>query len=79
MQSGGIPDQSVRSHAVYLINGPIHYDFTLPLDDEVRIALSALNYPALDAADAQTLIIGWGARTFYTTVGCYSDVSGSAI
>lgn len=79
MQSGGIPDQSVRSHVVYLINGPIHYDFALPLDDEVRTALGALNYPALDAANAQTLIIGWGAQTFYTTVGNYNDVSGNAI
>ncbi len=79
MQSGGIPDFSTRSHAVYLINGPIHYDFALPLNDDVRTALSALNYAALDDADAQTLIIGWGAHTFYTTIGSYSDVSGSAV
>jgi uncharacterized protein (TIGR02117 family) len=30
-------------------------------------------------ADAQTLIIGWGAQTFYTTISGYQDITAKAV
>lgn len=73
------PDTATKTHAVYMINGPIHYDLVLPLNAETRDAFERISYDALNITEARHLIIGWGARDFYTTVGGYSDVSLRAV
>lgn len=60
---------------VGLVQGPIHTDFLLPLDGNTRRDFAILDLPD----DASWLLVGWGAREFYTTVGDYSDVSISAL
>ena len=64
---------------VLLINGPIHYDFILPLDQITRDSFADLNLPINSFPQAENLVIGWGAEGFYTTVGGYRDVSFSAV
>ncbi|MEO9822775.1 MAG: TIGR02117 family protein [Paracoccaceae bacterium] len=66
---------------IYLVRGPIHYDFLLPLDDQTTTRFDWLGRGgvALDNPDADWLVIGWGGREFYTTVGSYSDVGVHAI
>ena len=41
----------------------------------VQIAATGI---ALDHPEARWLVLGWGARDFYTTVGTYSDVTARA-
>ncbi|UWR22305.1 DUF2459 domain-containing protein [Sulfitobacter sp. S190] len=69
-------DQPIGKNPIYLLNGPIHYDFVLPLDGSTRAAMAEL---LPDQPGAEHLIVGYGARTFYTTVGGYSDVTPQAI
>lgn len=70
-----------RDHEISLLSGPIHYDILLPLDAEIRtrFGFAARAGLPLDHPDAQWLVIGWGAREFYTTTGDYSDVTARAI
>ncbi len=61
---------------IFLVAGPIHYDFVLPLYPEFREALGE----SVDLDGGQThLIIGWGSRAFYTTAGQYADVNAGAV
>lgn len=62
---------------VLLISGPIHYDFALPLTAETRAAFEALSQAGLELhhPNARWLLVGWGARDFYTTTGGYGDLS----
>jgi uncharacterized protein (TIGR02117 family) len=73
---GGPAEVEIR-----LLSGPIHYDFLLPLDAETRARLGLLAHGELplDHTDAAWLMIGWGARAFYTTTGRYSDLSAKAV
>ncbi len=66
---------------IRLIPGPIHYDFLLPLDAATRARLELLAHSELplDHTAAAWLMVGWGARTFYTTTGSYSDVTAKAV
>ncbi|WP_321830217.1 TIGR02117 family protein [Thalassovita sp.] len=63
-----------------LVAGPIHNDFLLPLDAETRdqFAVLSLSDVPISHPQAEWLMVGWGAREFYTTVGDYSEVSWSA-
>ena len=89
LAGGLIPGRSAEASAeqdagvvtVYLLAGPIHYDFLLPLTDETRNAFAELEPGgiALHNPWAEWLLIGWGAREFYTTTGGYSDVSPGAV
>lgn len=68
-------------YRVGLAIGPIHTDFLLPLDPDVRrrfAFVGAAGVPIDDPA-AEWLVVGWGARGFYTTVGDYSDVTIGAV
>lgn len=83
---GGVLGGSTASHeatddrhtvTIGLVAGPIHNDFLLPLNAETQARFAFLephdipvNHP-----NAEWLMLGWGAREFYTTVGTYSDVS----
>lgn len=66
---------------VLLIAGPIHYDFLLPLNEATLARFSELEAHGLPIRhpNARWLLIGWGAREFYTTTGSYSDVNPRAI
>lgn len=66
------PGQLVR---VGLVQGPIHTDFLLPLDEGTRVDFAALDLPET----AEWLLVGWGGKAFYTTIGDYGDVSADAI
>lgn len=78
---GGTPDAGPKRHEVHLINGPIHYDILLPVTPQTtaHFAAIALHHPQLAFDRAAWLLIGWGARDFYTTVGNYSDVTPRAV
>ena len=67
-----------RSHQIYLLRGPIHYDFLVPLDQATKDKLNWLTLD-LDHPGANWLVVGWGGREFYTTTGTYRDVSASAV
>lgn len=70
-----------RPHEVSLVAGPIHYDFLIPIDAQLRQRFAFLGDAGLPVADpnSQWLLIGWGARDFYTTIGNYQDVEIGAI
>ena len=77
---GGAPTERIG-----LARGPIHYDILLPLTPAVRKAFgfSVAQGLPVQHADAEWLVLGWGAAGFYTTVGAYSDITpgvlGSAV
>lgn len=66
---------------VMLVRGPIHYDFLLPLDGATRQHFVGLESAGIKITHpgARWLVIGWGAREFYTTTGSYSDVKVGAV
>jgi uncharacterized protein (TIGR02117 family) len=70
-----------EAHEILLVKGPIHYDFLLPLTAETRAQFSGIssNHPVLNDPNARWILVGWGARTFYTTVGGYRDLSLKAV
>jgi uncharacterized protein (TIGR02117 family) len=75
------PATGPRSHQVLLVAGPIHYDFLIPLNARVRARFAFLAASGLAITDPRSewLVIGWGARDFYTTAGDYKDIELSAI
>lgn len=66
---------------IYLLRGPIHYDFLLPNTAETREQLGFLGKTGIDLANpaAKWIMIGWGGQDFYTTIGTYKDVSARAV
>ncbi len=64
---------------IKMISGPIHYDFLLPLNEETRATFGFARDLPIDHPDAKWVIVGWGAREFYTTVGGYGDVTARAV
>ncbi|WP_170566023.1 TIGR02117 family protein [Ruegeria atlantica] len=66
---------------VQLIRGPIHYDFLIPLTPATRNRLDDLRRAGVpvDQPEMQWLMVGWGAREFYTTAGTYADVTIAAL
>lgn len=75
-----LPDAPIEVE-IRLVSGPIHYDILLPLDAPTRARFAFLeNSPLpLDHPQAEWLMVGWGARTFYTTTGSYRDVMARAV
>jgi uncharacterized protein (TIGR02117 family) len=59
-----------------LIAGPIHYDLLLPATPGTRAALgfAAVADVPIDAAGVAHILIGWGARDFYTTAGSFAQM-----
>lgn len=59
-----------------LIATPIHYDLLLPLtpDLRARFGFAAQAGVAVEAPEAGWLLVGWGAREFYTAGGGYGDL-----
>ncbi|RUS59917.1 DUF2459 domain-containing protein [Pseudorhodobacter sp. E13] len=72
----GAPVTEQTDHRIGLISGPIHYDFLLPLTPRLRQGLEfarASGVPVDDPA-AEWLIVGWGARGFYTSTATLADM-----
>lgn len=69
---------TIGSRSVWLIPGPIHTDILVPLTPEARDAFGFLE-PDVPLTEAEWLLIGWGARDFYTTTGSFRDVSARAV
>jgi uncharacterized protein (TIGR02117 family) len=66
---------------VGLIISGIHTDLLIPLTPDVRARFAfaqTAGVPVL-ADGAEWLLIGWGAREFYTTAGTYADITASAV
>ncbi|HMQ57417.1 MAG TPA: TIGR02117 family protein [Rhizobiaceae bacterium] len=61
-------DTAGNSVRVLLLRSPIHTDIALPLDDTLRARFAFLREAGLplDHPQARWLIVGWGARSFYT-------------
>lgn len=70
-----------RDVRVLMISGPIHVDFLLPADAETldRFEFAGNAGVPVDHPDVHWLVVGWGARAFYTTAGSYQDVRLSAV
>lgn len=65
---------------IALLYGPIHVDFLLPADDRTRAALgfaAGAGVP-LGHPDVRHVLVGWGARDFYTTAGTFADITARA-
>lgn len=75
------PDPRAEAVQFYLVHGPIHYDFLLPLDAQTRRAFGFAREAGVPINDpaAKWLLIGWGAKEFYTTAGSYRDVTLGAV
>lgn len=69
-----------NQYHILLVNGPIHYDILIPISVARRdMAWLSKQGIALDHPDVRWLVVGWGARDFYTTIGTYRDISAKAI
>lgn len=66
---------------VLLVAGPIHYDFLLPADPQTRAAFGFAESVGVPISDSgvEWIVVGWGARGFYTTVGDYTDVAAGTV
>ncbi|MEM7722423.1 MAG: TIGR02117 family protein [Pseudomonadota bacterium] len=71
-----IADQDGPAVEIGLISGPIHVDFLLPATDETRAALGFARSAGVPVETpwVEHIIIGWGARDFYTSAGTYADM-----
>lgn len=60
-----------------LLPGPIHTDLILPATAAVRGTLGFVEVRGIpiNAPGVSWVLIGWGARDFYTTTGTYADLS----
>ena len=62
---------------VGLLAGAIHNDFVFALDADLRrrFLFAAEGGVPVGHSDARWLIVGWGAREFYTVTGAMSDIA----
>ncbi len=75
------PRDGPAEHDVLLVHGPIHYDLLIPIDDMSRAQFAPLVQSGvqLDHPNARWLVVGWGARQFYTQTPSYREMRLSAI
>ncbi|MEO0930563.1 MAG: TIGR02117 family protein [Pseudomonadota bacterium] len=59
-----------------LLPGPIHTDLVLPATPALRERFEFLQDAGLpiNAPETAWVVVGWGARDFYTTTGTYADL-----
>jgi uncharacterized protein (TIGR02117 family) len=69
------------TQSIALVIGPAHTDLLLPLTPLTRtaFAFAGLDGVPVTHPDAEWLVIGWGARGVYTTMGTWGDVSMPAL
>lgn len=82
---GLVPGRSVDVTAgddvqIGLLYGPIHVDFLLPATAETRAALgfARAGGVVVDGPGVGYVIVGWGARDFYTMTPEWADLSAGA-
>ena len=65
-----------QTHEIRLIGTAIHYDLALPLTPAIRQRFAFAHSAGVPLQDprAEWLLIGWGARGFYTQAGSYADL-----
>jgi len=70
------PQPGPPLHEIRLIGTAIHYDLALPLTPAIRDRFAFAESAGVPLQDpsAQWLLIGWGARGFYTQAGSYADL-----
>ncbi|MFK3779956.1 TIGR02117 family protein [Agrobacterium sp. NPDC089420] len=61
---------------ILLLSNPIHTDFALRLDEDLRREFSELREAgvAVDNPAAAYLVVGWGGRSFYTQTPTWADL-----
>ncbi|GIT91663.1 hypothetical protein JANAI62_21200 [Jannaschia pagri] len=59
---------------IHFIGTAIHVDLLLPATPEVRAALDFAAEDGVPLGAADWVLVGWGARDFYTATGSYSDM-----
>lgn len=66
---------------VWLLSGPIHYDFLLPADAETVAAFGFAERAGVPLSDPRVdwIVVGWGARAFYTATESYADLDAATI
>ncbi|WP_296416787.1 DUF2459 domain-containing protein [Pseudooctadecabacter sp.] len=76
---GGVSDGS--EGWIVLVQGPIHYDILLPLDEDTEAVFKDIAEAGvpLDHPNAAWLSVGWGSAAFYTTAGSYADIRPGAV
>jgi uncharacterized protein (TIGR02117 family) len=64
-----------------LVRGPIHYDLLLPMTPEIRSHFGYAEAAGVDIANpnAEWLVVGWGAREFYTSTATLSQINNKAV
>lgn len=69
------------ARSVGLIQGWLHTDILLPLTPEIRARFAFAEASGVPVGDprAAWLLVGWGARDFYTTAGTYADITAAAL
>jgi uncharacterized protein (TIGR02117 family) len=73
--------EGARTERIGLARGPIHYDLLLPMTADTRADFGFAAGQGLEIANprAEWLVVGWGAKEFYTTVGTFADLSAGAV
>lgn len=66
---------------IALVRGPIHYDFLIPLSPETRSRYGFAEAAGVPVSlpEAEWLVVGWGARQFYTTAGTFADITAASV
>jgi uncharacterized protein (TIGR02117 family) len=69
------------TQSIALVIGPAHTDLLLPLTPQTRTAFAFAGLDGVPVSNpgAEWLVIGWGARGVYTTMGTWGDVSMPAL
>ena len=64
-----------------LVRGPLHYDFLIPLNPKTRshFAFAEKAGVPVSLPQAEWLVVGWGAREFYTTAGTFADITAHSV
>ncbi|MGR3369369.1 MAG: TIGR02117 family protein [Sagittula sp.] len=66
---------------VWLLSGPIHYDFLLPADPATVAAFGFAERAGVPLSDPRVewIVVGWGARAFYTATESYADLGAATV
>ncbi|MGB0798017.1 MAG: DUF2459 domain-containing protein [Planktomarina sp.] len=77
----GVNKDGQAETSILLISGPIHYDILILINDEIRRDFSFLIDAGIpiDHPGAEWLVVGWGAKTFYTQTQSYQNTSARAV
>jgi uncharacterized protein (TIGR02117 family) len=64
-----------REYRVGLVAGPIHYDLLIPLHNDIRPLFGFALAADVPLDRAEWVLIGWGARGFYTQTPGLADIT----